>query len=109
MDQKEETFYEPYDSETQAFFERRLVDEKIRIQTMLQRNSEPVFVEELRGTENKSEFVARHKMEENNNKGTLADIEAALLRIKEGNYGSCIDCGKQILLTRLMGITTAKR
>jgi DnaK suppressor protein len=31
----------------------------------------------------------------------LLDIEAALLRIKEGVYGLCVDCGSHIPVTRL--------
>lgn len=39
----------------------------------------------------------------------LRDIEAALQRIKDGDYGSCIDCGDDIGLTRLQAYPTAKR
>ena len=39
----------------------------------------------------------------------LRDIEAALQRIKDGDYGSCIDCGDDIGFTRLQAYPTAKR
>jgi DnaK suppressor protein len=39
----------------------------------------------------------------------LRDIEAAFRRIKEGEYGVCIDCGDDIGFTRLQAYPTAKR
>jgi RNA polymerase-binding protein DksA len=39
----------------------------------------------------------------------MRDIEAALRRAKDGAYGSCIDCGDDIALTRLQAYPTAKR
>lgn len=37
------------------------------------------------------------------------DIEAALARIKSGEYGECIDCGANIAHNRLLAYPTAKR
>ena len=39
----------------------------------------------------------------------LADVEAALVRIDEGNYGSCIDCGETIPAARLAVNPSARR
>ncbi len=39
----------------------------------------------------------------------LRDIEAAFLRIKNGEYGVCTDCGDDIDFTRLQAYPTAKR
>ena len=39
----------------------------------------------------------------------MRDIEAALQRIKEGEYGVCIDCGDDIDFARLQAYPTAKR
>jgi RNA polymerase-binding protein DksA len=39
----------------------------------------------------------------------LRDIEAALARIAEGEYGYCIDCGGEIGVDRLRAQPTAKR
>ena len=39
----------------------------------------------------------------------VRDIEAAFLRIKEGKYGVCMDCGDDIGFTRLQAYPTAKR
>jgi RNA polymerase-binding protein DksA len=39
----------------------------------------------------------------------VRDIEAAFLRIKNGEYGVCIDCGDDIGFTRLQAYPTAKR
>ena len=39
----------------------------------------------------------------------IRDIEAALQRIKNGEYGVCIDCGEDVAFPRLMAYPTAKR
>lgn len=39
----------------------------------------------------------------------LADIEAALQRVKDGEYGVCTDCGDDIGFARLEAYPTAKR
>lgn len=39
----------------------------------------------------------------------LVDIEAALLRIQNGRYGLCTDCGVTIPAARLSAYPTAKR
>lgn len=39
----------------------------------------------------------------------IADIEAALERIKAGSYGVCVDCGDDIVRERLEAYPTAKR
>lgn len=39
----------------------------------------------------------------------MRDIEAALQRIRNGEYGVCIDCGEKITFARLMAYPTAKR
>lgn len=39
----------------------------------------------------------------------MRDIEAALARIKSGEYGKCVDCGVNIPHNRLLAYPTAKR
>jgi RNA polymerase-binding protein DksA len=39
----------------------------------------------------------------------LRDIEGALRRVREGEYGVCIDCGDAIGFARLQAYPTAKR
>ncbi len=39
----------------------------------------------------------------------MRDIEAAFQRIKNGDYGVCIDCGEDVTFPRLMAYPTAKR
>ena len=39
----------------------------------------------------------------------MRDIEAAFQRIKDGEYGVCIDCGDDVGLDRLLAYPTAKR
>lgn len=40
---------------------------------------------------------------------SMRDIEAALQRIRNGEYGACIDCGDDIDFARLQAYPTAKR
>ncbi len=42
-----------------------------------------------------------------NEEGTLKKIEAALERIEEGDYGSCVECGRVIPKLRLNAIPYA--
>lgn len=39
----------------------------------------------------------------------MRDIEAALQRVRNGEYGVCIDCGEDVAFPRLMAYPTAKR
>ena len=39
----------------------------------------------------------------------LQDIEAALVRIADGSYGTCADCGEEIGRARLKAYPTAER
>ncbi|MDA8128693.1 MAG: TraR/DksA family transcriptional regulator [Betaproteobacteria bacterium] len=39
----------------------------------------------------------------------MRDVEAALQRVRNGEYGTCIDCGNEIGFTRLRAYPTAKR
>jgi DnaK suppressor protein len=39
----------------------------------------------------------------------LSDIDESQRRIAEGRYGECVDCGRDIVVERLMAQPTAKR
>ena len=39
----------------------------------------------------------------------IRDIDASLIRIAQGGYGVCIDCGIDIVVERLQAYLTAKR
>lgn len=39
----------------------------------------------------------------------IRDIEAAFRRVKDGEYGVCIECGEDVGFTRLQAYPTAKR
>jgi RNA polymerase-binding transcription factor DksA len=39
----------------------------------------------------------------------LADVDAALARIRDGSYGECLDCGEPIALARLNAYPAARR
>jgi DnaK suppressor protein len=69
-------------------------------------NSEPGDV----GDESLADALADFNMERlNRHIQGLRDIEAALQRIKSGEYGVCIECGDDIGFTRLQAYPTAKR
>lgn len=44
-----------------------------------------------------------------NEEQTLELVEAALVRIEEGNYGDCLECGSRIPRMRLMALPHAAR
>ncbi len=46
--------------------------------------------------------IDRHVLE-------IRDIDAALMRIAAGDYGTCTDCGDSIAIERLQSYPTAKR
>ena len=39
----------------------------------------------------------------------IRDIQAARLRLKDGSFGICADCGEEVAFERLMAYPTAKR
>jgi RNA polymerase-binding protein DksA len=39
----------------------------------------------------------------------MRDIEAAHARMKDGSYGTCVNCAREIAFERLMAYSTAKR
>jgi RNA polymerase-binding transcription factor DksA len=41
--------------------------------------------------------------------GELSDVDAALARMRAGNYGVCVDCGETIAPARLAAYPTATR
>jgi DnaK suppressor protein len=64
-------------------------------------SSMPIHMADL-GSDNFEQEFTLSLME--NDEGTLEMIEAALERIEEGNYGSCIECGGTVPKTRLNAI-----
>jgi DnaK suppressor protein len=41
--------------------------------------------------------------------GELREVETALVRMKDGSYGECVDCGKEIPYARLQANPSASR
>ncbi len=64
-------------------------------------SSMPIHMADL-GSDNFEQEFTLSLME--NDEGTLEMIEAALERIEEGNYGSCIECEGTVPKTRLNAI-----
>lgn len=96
--------------------EKHLVDEKKRVKAqMMDLASQDPFSDTDRlvdnaasDTEAKEEINhERYQAMLNELKTKQADIDAALTRIKKGNYGYCIKCRKMIDTDRLAAIPTA--
>jgi DnaK suppressor protein len=69
-------------------------------------NSEPGDI----GDESLATALADFNMERlNRHIQEMQDIEAALQRIKNGEYGVCIECGDDVGFSRLQAYPTAKR
>ena len=64
-------------------------------------SSMPIHMADI-GSDNFEQEFTLSLME--NDEETLDLIESALVRIEEGTYGSCTDCGAQIPKTRLNAI-----
>ena len=98
-----------YNTETLTFFKGLLIEQKVKTLAQRQRNGDPIFIEQLKSSENKPQVLEKHFEEEKILKRSLSDIDEALKRIANGNYGICEDCGKPILLERLRIMPVAKR
>ena len=53
------------------------------------------------------EYIAKHLL--NNQEFTLSEIEAALERIKDGSYGTCVECKSIINVERMKALPYARR
>lgn len=101
---------QPYEAETLGYFKGILLEERVRVLARLQRNSYPIFIEELQSTErtDRPQISTRYNNSERKDRGDLADVDQALERIEDGSYGLCVNCGERILLERLKAIPTAR-
>ena len=104
------SLYKPYDQGVLTFFRGKLLEERVKIMARLERNSNPIFVEELNGAEriDKPLVFEKHNIEERRDSKELADVEEALKKIEDGSYGLCDVCQKRILLARLEACPTAE-
>ncbi|HIE03315.1 MAG TPA: TraR/DksA family transcriptional regulator [Candidatus Latescibacteria bacterium] len=103
----------PMDQEKLKYFTKLVLKERERIlrglsnvQEDLKETSEETLIEEIdkafssEGRELLSSFVDRHTE-------GLEAVNQALERIKEGTYGICVRCGREISEERLEAIPTA--
>lgn len=100
-----------YDQRTLALFQAKLVEARLGAEARLQRNGQPVLVEELSQAEEwpeKRSCIERHNNGRLQAEKELQDIEEALQRIADLSYGICQSCPENILLERLLLIPTAK-
>lgn len=88
--------------------ETDLQREKEKIETWLAQHSNPPREE---GFERGGELSLRELSRYNHNIALerLVDVKAALERINDGTFGTCIDCGKDIPEKRLLILPFAKR
>jgi RNA polymerase-binding protein DksA len=63
-----------------------------------------------RGEESVADMLADLQIAElNRETRELADVEAALRRVRDATYGMCIDCGETVAVPRLRAYPAAKR
>lgn len=86
--------------------ERDLLDEITRRQEDA-RNSRTSEVEDPIDQVTSAEAKAEGFQESTLAAQTLAQVRAALQRIQDGTYGSCLDCGRQIPPVRLEAVPWA--
>ena len=100
-----------YDQSTLVLFQGKLIEARFEAEAKLQKNGQPVLVEELSGAEGwpeKRNCIEKHISEKLQAERELKDIDEALQRIASGTYGICLGCREDILLKRLLLIPTAK-
>ncbi|MHB1199157.1 MAG: TraR/DksA family transcriptional regulator [Polaromonas sp.] len=66
-------------------------------------------VNDLEDQASKRERTTTHDAEVQRDRNELADVRAALVRLRDGSYGTCIDCGQPINLQRLVAMPAAAR
>ncbi|PYM05982.1 MAG: hypothetical protein DMD82_09755 [Candidatus Rokuibacteriota bacterium] len=91
--------------------ERNILKELQTIAVLLRRQKDPAAAESTRGDFFDAAQAVEHREREHLNVGRLADrarrLEAALQRVRAGNYGTCRECGEQIAPVRLEAIPAA--
>lgn len=100
-----------YDPGTIARFKGILLTQKAELMARLQRNGDPVFAEELKGTDerDRAQMIEQHIVTTVGNSEHLRDIESALQKCEDATYGLCSGCGTPISLARLEAIPIASR
>ena len=66
-------------------------------------------VSDLEDQASKRERTTVQDAEVQRDSNELADVRAALARLTDGSYGTCIDCGQPIELQRLVAMPAAAR
>ncbi len=66
-------------------------------------------VSDLEDQASKRERTTVQDAEVQRDSNELADVRAALARLTDGSYGTCIDCGQPIELQRMVAIPAAAR
>lgn len=66
-------------------------------------------VNDLEDLASKLERTTLQDAEVQRDRNELADVRAALVRLNDGSYGSCIDCAQPIAPSRLAAIPAAAR
>lgn len=66
-------------------------------------------VNDLEDQASKRERTTMQDAEMQRDRNELADVRAALVRLNDGTYGTCIDCAQPIDLQRLVAMPAAAR
>ncbi|PLX96414.1 MAG: RNA polymerase-binding protein DksA [Desulfuromonas sp.] len=110
--------YRPHEDETYmnsrqiAYFETLLRQWRVQLQQETHNATREVRAENIRSAElveqSHSDYQRRMALITQDRKSRLlAQIDAALLRIKEGSYGYCVETGEEIGLRRLLAYPAA--
>jgi DnaK suppressor protein len=99
----------------EAMLNARLAELRAEIAGQLKNQDDPRLVGLRNRMEDTDDWAVADAMaamdiaEVSRDLAVLADVEAALVRIKDGSYGECIDCSVEIPYARLAAYPAAKR
>ena len=98
------------DKKKLEYFKKRLETRQHELRTMVTRNQEDGRSADQEATQDIADRAASSYNKEflfsqsNNDRQLLQMVESALARIREGSFGECISCGKEINPKRLEAV-----
>jgi DnaK suppressor protein len=98
------------DKKKLEYFKKRLETRQHELRTMVSRNDQEGRSADQEATQDIADRAASSYNKEflfsqsNNDRQLLAMVDGALARIREGTFGECISCGKEINPKRLEAV-----
>ena len=98
------------DKKKLEYFKKRLETRQHELRTMVSRNDQEGRSADQEATQDIADRAASSYNKEflfsqsNNDRQLLQMVDAALARIREGSFGECISCGKEINPKRLEAV-----